>query len=76
MIREPTYGQALLGSEGMSAQHQGLGQNFFVTSSIAAEAVVLASLLSAQLGRELLSRTGLTDAGLYWQSPCKGSFVL
>ena len=71
MIRElHVYGQALsLGSEGMSAQHQGLGQKLLAkASSIAAEAGYTSLNVISSIGtRAYYSAQGFTDAGLYQQ---------
>lgn len=71
MIRElHVYGQALsLGSEGMSAQHQGLGQKLLTkTSSIAAEAGYTSLNVISSIGTRAYYRAqGFTDAGLYQQ---------
>ena len=71
MIRElHVYGQALsLGSEGMSAQHQGLGQKLLVkASSIAAEAGYTSLNVISSIGTRAYYRAqGFTDAGLYQQ---------
>lgn len=71
MIRElHVYGQALsLGSEGMSAQHQGLGQKLLAkASSIAAEAGYTSLNVISSIGTHAYYRTqGFTDAGLYQQ---------
>lgn len=71
MIRElHVYGQALsLGSEGMSAQHQGLGQKLlFKASSIAAEAGYTSLNVISSIGTRAYYRAqGFTDAGLYQQ---------
>lgn len=71
MIRElHVYGQALsLGSEGMSAQHQGLGQKLLAkASSIAAEAGYTSLNVISSIGTRAYYRTqGFTDAGLYQQ---------
>ncbi len=75
MIRElHVYGQALsLGSEGMSAQHQGLGQKLLAkASSIAAEAGYTSLNVISSIGTRAYYRAqGFTDAGLYQQKPCK-----
>lgn len=69
MIRElHVYGQALsLGSEGMSAQHQGLGQKLLAkASSIAANAGYTSLNVISSIGTRAYYRTqGFTDAGLY-----------
>lgn len=69
MIRElHVYGQALsLGSEGMSAQHQGLGQKLLTkASSIAAEAGYTSLNVISSIGTRAYYRAqGFTDAGLY-----------
>ena len=71
MIRElHVYGQALsLGSEGMSAQHQGLGQKLLAkASSIAAEAGYTSLNVISSIGTRAYYRTqDFTDAGLYQQ---------
>ena len=71
MIRElHVYGQALsLGSEGMSAQHQGLGQKLLAkASSIAAEAGYTSLNVISSIGtRSYYRAQGFTDAGLYQQ---------
>jgi len=71
MIRElHVYGQALsLGSEGMSAQHQGLGQKLLTkASSIAAEAGYTSLNVISSIGTRAYYRAqGFTDAGLYQQ---------
>ena len=71
MIRElHVYGQALsLGSEGMSAQHQGLGQKLLAkASSIAAEAGYTSLKVISSIGTRAYYRAqGFTDAGLYQQ---------
>lgn len=71
MIRElHVYGQALsLGSEGMSAQHQGLGQKLLAkASSIAAEAGYTSINVISSIGTRAYYRAqGFTDAGLYQQ---------
>ena len=71
MIRElHVYGQALsLGSEGMSAQHQGLGQKLLAkASSIAAEAGYTGLNVISSIGTRAYYRAqGFTDAGLYQQ---------
>ena len=71
MIRElHVYGQALsLGSEGMSAQHQGLGQKLLAkASSIAAEAGYTSLNVISSIGtRSYYRALGFTDAGLYQQ---------
>ena len=71
MIRElHVYGQALsLGSEGMSAQHQGLGQKLLAkASSIAAEAGYTSLNVISSIGTRAYYRAqGFTDAGLYQQ---------
>ena len=71
MIRElHMYGQALsLGSEGMSAQHQGLGQKLLAkASSIAAEAGYTSLNVISSIGTRAYYRAqGFTDAGLYQQ---------
>ena len=71
MIRElHVYGQALsLGSEGMSAQHQGLGQKLLAkASSIAAEAGYTSLNVISSIGTRAYYRTqGFTDADLYQQ---------
>ena len=71
MIRElHVYGQALsLGSEGMSAQHQGLGQKLLAkASSIAAEAGYTSLNVISSIGTRAYYRTqGFSDAGLYQQ---------
>ena len=64
------YGQALsLGSEGMSAQHQGLGQKLLAkASSIAAEAGYTSLNVISSIGTRAYYRAqGFTDAGLYQQ---------
>ena len=69
MIRElHVYGQALsLGSEGMSAQHQGLGQKLLAkASSIAADAGYTSLNVISSIGTRAYYRAqGFTDAGLY-----------
>lgn len=71
MIRElHVYGQALsLGSEGMSAQHQGLGQKLLAkASSIAANAGYTSLNVISSIGTRAYYRAqGFTDAGLYQQ---------
>ena len=71
MIRElHVYGQALsLGSEGMSAQHQGLGQKLLAkASSIAAnEGYTSLNVISSIGTRAYYRAQGFTDAGLYQQ---------
>lgn len=71
IIRElHVYGQALsLGSEGMSAQHQGLGQKLLAkASSIAAEAGYTSLNVISSIGTRAYYRAqGFTDAGLYQQ---------
>lgn len=71
MIRElHVYGQALsLGSEGMSAQHQGLGQKLLAkASSIAADAGYTSLNVISSIGTRAYYRTqSFTDAGLYQQ---------
>ncbi|KGF13676.1 histone acetyltransferase [Lancefieldella parvula DNF00906] len=71
MIRElHVYGQALsLGSEGMSAQHQGLGQKLLAkASSIAAEAGYTSLNVISSIGTRAYYRAqSFTDAGLYQQ---------
>lgn len=71
MIRElHVYGQALsLGSEGMSAQHQGLGQKLLTkASSIAAEAGYTSLNVISSIGTRTYYRAqGFSDAGLYQQ---------
>ena len=71
MIRElHVYGQALsLGSEGMSAQHQGLGQKLLTkASSIAAEAGYTSLNVISSIGtRSYYRAQGFSDAGLYQQ---------
>ena len=71
MIRElHVYGQALsLGSEGMSAQHQGLGQKLLAkASSIAAEAGYTSLNVISSIGTRAYYRAqGFNDAGLYQQ---------
>ena len=71
MIRElHVYGQALsLGSEGMSAQHQGLGQKLLAkASSIAVEAGYTSLNVISSIGTRAYYRAqGFTDAGLYQQ---------
>ena len=71
MIRElHVYGQALsLGSEGMSAQHQGLGQKLLAkASSIAAEAGYTSLNVISSIGTRAYYRAqGYADAGLYQQ---------
>ena len=71
MIRElHVYGQALsLGVEGMSAQHQGLGQKLLAkASSIAAEAGYTSLNVISSIGTRAYYRAqGFTDAGLYQQ---------
>ena len=71
MIRElHVYGQALsLGSEGMSAQHQGLGQKLLAKASFIAAEVGYTSLnVISSIGTRAYYRAqGFTDAGLYQQ---------
>ena len=71
MIRElHVDGQALsLGSEGMSAQHQGLGQKLLAkASSIAAEAGYTSLNVISSIGTRAYYRAqGFSDAGLYQQ---------
>lgn len=71
MIRElHVYGQALsLGSEGMSAQHQGLGQKLLAkASSIAAHAGYTSLNVISSIGTRAYYRAqGFNDAGLYQQ---------
>ena len=71
MIRElHVYGQALsLGSEGMSAQHQGLGQKLLAkASSIAADEGYTSLNVISSIGTRVYYRAqGFTDAGLYQQ---------
>ena len=71
MIRElHVYGQALsLGSEGMSAQHQGLGQKLLAkASSIAAEAGYTSLNVISSIGTRAYYRAqGFSNAGLYQQ---------
>lgn len=71
MIRElHVYGQALsLGSEGMSAQHQGLGQKLLAkASSIAADAGYTSLNVISSIGTRAYYRAqGFSDAGLYQQ---------
>ncbi|UQF77656.1 MAG: tRNA uridine(34) 5-carboxymethylaminomethyl modification radical SAM/GNAT enzyme Elp3 [Lancefieldella parvula] len=71
MIRElHVYGQALsLGSEGMSAQHQGLGQKLLAkASSIAADAGYTSLNVISSIGTRAYYRAqDFTDAGLYQQ---------
>ena len=71
MIRElHVYGQALsLGSEGMSAQHQGLGQKLLAkASSIAAEASYTSLNVISSIGTRAYYRAqGFSDTGLYQQ---------
>ena len=71
MIRElHVYGQALsLGSEGMSAQHQGLGQKLLAkASSIAADAGYTSLNVISSIGTRAYYRAqGFNDAGLYQQ---------
>ena len=71
MIRElHVYGQALsLGVEGMSAQHQGLGQKLLAkASSIAAEAGYTSLNVISSIGTRAYYRAqGFSDAGLYQQ---------
>ena len=71
MIRElHVYGQALsLGSEGMSAQHQGLGQKLLAkASSIAADAGYTSLNVISSIGTRAYYRAqGFIDAGLYQQ---------
>lgn len=71
MIRElHVYGQALsLGAEGMSAQHQGLGQKLLAkASSIAAEAGYTSLNVISSIGTRAYYRAqGFTDAGFYQQ---------
>lgn len=71
MIRElHVYGQALsLGSEGMSAQHQGLGQKLLAkASSIVAEAGYTSLNVISSIGTRAYYRAqGFSDAGLYQQ---------
>ena len=69
MIRElHVYGQALsLGSEGMSAQHQGLGQKLLAkASSIAADEGYTSLNVISSIGTRAYYRAqGFTDASLY-----------
>ena len=71
MIRElHVYGQALsLGSEGMSAQHQGLGQKLLAkASSIAVEAGYTSLNVISSIGTRAYYRAqSFTNAGLYQQ---------
>ena len=71
MIRElHVYGQALsLGSEGMSAQHQGLGQKLLAkASSIAADVGYTSLNVISSIGTRAYYRAqGFTDAGFYQQ---------
>ena len=71
IIRElHVYGQALsLGSEGMSAQHQGLGQKLLAkASSIAADAGYTSLNVISSIGTRAYYRAqGFSDAGLYQQ---------
>ena len=71
MIRElHVYGQALsLGVEGMSAQHQGLGQKLLAkASSIAAEAGYTSLNVISSIGTRAYYRAqSFSDAGLYQQ---------
>ena len=71
MIRElHVYGQALsLGSEGMSAQHQGLGQKLLAkASSIAADVGYTSLNVISSIGTRAYYRAqGFSDAGLYQQ---------
>ncbi|WP_311397433.1 elongator complex protein 3 [Lancefieldella parvula] len=71
MIRElHVYGQALsLGSEGMSAQHQGLGQKLLAkASSIAADEGYTSLNVISSIGTRAYYRAqGFTDADLYQQ---------
>ena len=71
MIRElHVYGQALsLGSEGMSAQHQGLGQKLLAkASSIATDAGYTSLNVISSIGTRAYYRAqGFSDAGLYQQ---------
>ena len=71
MIRElHVYGQALsLGVEGMSAQHQGLGQKLLAkASSIAADAGYTSLNVISSIGTRAYYRAqGFSDAGLYQQ---------
>ena len=71
MIRElHVYGQALsLGSEGMSAQHQGLGQKLLTkASSIAADVGYTSLNVISSIGTRAYYRAqGFTDAGFYQQ---------
>ena len=71
MIRElHVYGQALsLGSEGMSAQHQGLGQMLLAkASSIAADVGYTSLNVISSIGTRAYYRAqGFSDAGLYQQ---------
>ena len=71
MIRElHVYGQALsLGSEGMSAQHQGLGQKLLAkASSIATDTGYTSLNVISSIGTRAYYRAqGFTDAGLYQQ---------
>lgn len=80
MIRElHVYGQALsLGAEGMSAQHQGLGQKLLAkASSIAAEAGYTSLKVISSIGTRAYYRAqGFSDAGLYQQKLCKGDVAL
>ena len=71
MIRElHVYGQALsLGSEGMSAQHQGLGQKLLAkASSIAADVGYTSLNVISSIGTRAYYRAqGFSDADLYQQ---------
>ena len=71
MIRElHVYGQALsLGSEGISAQHQGLGQKLLAkASSIAADVGYTSLNVISSIGTRAYYRAqGFSDAGLYQQ---------
>ena len=71
MIRElHVYGQALsLGAEGMSAQHQGLGQKLLAkASSIAADVGYTSLNVISSIGTRAYYRAqGFSDAGLYQQ---------
>ena len=71
MIRElHVYGQALsLGSEGLSAQHQGLGQKLLAQAEkIAAnEGYDILNVISSVGTRAYYRAQGFKDAGLYQQ---------
>mgnify|MGYP000991320282 CR=1 FL=1 len=71
MIRElHVYGQALsLGSEGLSAQHQGLGQKLLARAEkIAAnKGYTILNVISSVGTRAYYRAQGFKDAGLYQQ---------